>query len=99
MKPGYGLAYTNLSNSSGTISFNLTFYPSSGTMYAYSTYTVAAINGGCTPATNKTVTVNSSGRTFLVTFNYGGSVDVQIISGPDVNMYSTVALSGTYNIP
>lgn len=99
MRSGYNATYNNISKSGGTVTFNLAFYPASGTMYMYGTYNVALITGGCGPSSTKTLTINSGGRTFYVTIYASGDVDVQVTGGSDVPQYNTVSLSGSYTIP
>jgi hypothetical protein len=94
---GYSSPFNTISSSGNTASFTLVVYPTNSTMTLYSTYTVATISTGCRPATTQTMSVNTSGRTFLVMIYPSGQVTAQLVYGSDIPVFYTVSLVGSYN--
>lgn len=96
---GFDVPYSNATITGGYVNFNLVFYPTSTTMTMYGANFVAFLYGGCKPSTVKTLSLESNGKTFQVTFYPSGDVYVQLTSGSDVEAYETVYFNGSYSFP
>lgn len=99
LAPGYTSPYNNISNTNNTVTFNLVFYPTGGSMTLGNTYTVAAISSGCRPpgSPERTLNLTSGSRTFQVKIYSTGSMTVKLTAGPDVLINNTVSLAGSYD--
>jgi len=98
LQSGYSNYYNSLSKSGTSVSFVLSFGLSNSSMNSGWSYYVATIPTGFKPTSARTVTINSYGATWNLTFNSNGTVYCQIVSGPDFPMGSGVNLSGSYNL-
>jgi len=95
---GYSNYYSSLSKTGSTVSFIMAFGLTSSAMNPGWSYYVATIPVGFRPSTTRTVTMDSYGNTWSVTFNPNGTVYCQIVYGSSFPMGAGVNLSGSYNL-
>ncbi len=92
MMSGYSSPSNSISTTSGNVSLYIIFY-SSTSMVAGTSYTIANISTSCRPLSgSRTMTYASSGRTWTITVQSNGNMQVQFSGGTTVNSNSTVIL-------
>ena len=98
LQSGYSNYYNSLSKTGSTVSFVLAFGLSYSAMNPGVSYYVATVPTGFRPSTTRTVTIDSYGNTWSLTFNSNGTVYCQIVYGSSFPVGSGVNLSGSYNL-
>ena len=62
-------------------------------------YYIASVSAGFQPSASRTISYNTGGRTWNITFNSNGSVYCRIVSGTNLPVGNTVAFGSlTYNL-
>jgi len=98
LESGYSNYYNSLSNNGTTVSFNLAFGVNGSAMNPGISYLVAGLPVGFRPSVTRTVTLNSGGGTWNITFNPNGTVYCQIVSGPSLPVGGGIGFNGSFNL-
>jgi hypothetical protein len=98
LQSGYTNYYNSLSSNGTTVSFILAFGVSNSAMNPGVSYFVASLPAGFRPSATRSVTLDSSGATWNITFDSSGMVYCQIVSGPSFPVGTATNLSGSYNL-
>ena len=97
--PSVSFYSSSITSSGGTANFNFVF-PSPNS--SYNGGTIGTITGGCLPSGPRTVTVTdmyTPSRTWSVTIQTSGSVQITRLSGPSAtNSGPPIGLSGSYSL-
>ncbi len=98
--PGFGIATSSISSTSGVASFYIAFYSTSPVSSWYVPVFVATINGGCAPSVQRTFNkTDASGRNWEVQVGTNGQMTLRLLSGTPPGTGNSVYLSGcTYNM-
>ncbi len=87
------------STSNGTTTFYMIFNVNGGTITLNSNIIIGQITGECRPSAVRYVTVNTDGRTWVLTIYTSGQVEARLVNGATVNPGTTVAFSNVqYNL-
>ena len=96
---GYSYPFTSLSKTGSSVTFVLVFLPTSSPMSVGYDYYIASVSAGFQPSASRTISYNTGGRTWNITFNSNGSVYCRIVSGTNLPVGNTVAFGSlTYNL-
>lgn len=88
---GFNSMSYGITNTGSTVTLYLSLY-SGSPMNRYTNYHVADITNVCKPASTRTITVNSEGRTWVVDIYSNGQVHYTMTSGSTLPAYSTLYL-------
>lgn len=97
MFSGYSSISNSISSSGGTVSFSLNFYPVGSSMTTGNEYVIAIIDGSCRPSGTRTININASGRSWLLTIFASGHIRARLNGGSPVSPGSPVSFSGTFS--
>jgi len=96
---GYTYPYTSLSKTGSYVTSVLVFLPTSSPMIVGNNYYVASVSTGFQPSASRTISYDTGGRTWNITFDPSGNVYCRIISGSNLPVGSAVAFGSlTYNL-
>jgi len=96
---GYTYPYTSLSKTGSSVTFVLVFLPTSSPISVGYDYYIASVSAGFQPSITRTISYDTGGRTWNITFNSNGSVYCRIVSGTNLPVGSVVAFGSlTYNL-
>ena len=96
---GYYAIASGASTSNGTTTFYMVFTITGGVITPGTLLNIGTITGICRPSAARYVTVNTDGRTWVLTIYPSGQVEARLVNGPNVNQGTTVAFNNVqYNL-
>jgi hypothetical protein len=96
--PIYFPTYSIYCNGSQTTGYLVVWFPNGITMG--STVTIGAFSSGsCKPTVNRSQSVQSGGRTYMVSYNSSGTISVTLIGGGSLPAQSSISINSiNYNL-